>query len=367
MSFPLQTLINIVFFAASLQGVVLTILLFSIKSNIISNRLLGILTFLWAIILTLFASQSYGINIKFPHLLNTLNNLLFAWFPLLFLSVKYLITRYNRFKLMDLLHFLPMIISVILFTKFYLLSGEEKIELTRNPDNYYILVSFIFEEMLSIQGVVYSILTLILLHNYRLLIVEFHANVDKAILVGIRIGVILSLIAWILGILGTLFDRAEIDTGFDFFQFVYLFFVAIIYIISILALRSGEVYKLHSKESAELISIGLIDKKNDTNIVREIKTNIDANLALKEQELKDELNKRLLNYMETEKPYLNPDLNLQSLSDDLNVSRHQLSATINNKQLMNFFEFVNLYRVTTNWHMRPVSIPRQHFTEYSNR
>lgn len=94
-----QTIINIVFFAAAIQGIILTVLLFFMKTNVISNRLLGILTFMWAIILTLFALQSYDIFIHYPHLLNTLNHLLFAWFPLMFLSVKYLVSNYKKFRL----------------------------------------------------------------------------------------------------------------------------------------------------------------------------------------------------------------------------------------------------------------------------
>ena len=49
--------------------------------------------------------------------------------------------------------------------------------------------------------------------------------------------------------------------------------------------------------------------------------------------------------MEVSRPYLDPDLSLQSLAEALFVSRHQLSAIINSRQKMNFFEFVNSYRV----------------------
>ena len=49
--------------------------------------------------------------------------------------------------------------------------------------------------------------------------------------------------------------------------------------------------------------------------------------------------------METEKPYLNPELSLQEMAEKSGVSRHILSAVINQQQKMNFYEFVNNYRV----------------------
>ncbi len=49
--------------------------------------------------------------------------------------------------------------------------------------------------------------------------------------------------------------------------------------------------------------------------------------------------------MEEEKPYLITDLSLQDLADRLNISRHQLSGLINQRHNINFYEFVNNYRV----------------------
>jgi AraC-like DNA-binding protein len=52
-----------------------------------------------------------------------------------------------------------------------------------------------------------------------------------------------------------------------------------------------------------------------------------------------------MKYMAESKPFLDPDLSLQKLSDGLDVSRHQLSSAINTHQRMNFYEFINSYRV----------------------
>jgi hypothetical protein len=182
-------IINTIFYLGAIQGFILTLLLFRIRSNSISNRLLGILTSLWAIILLIFALQSRGIHQAYPHLLNTFSQLLFAWFPLLFLSVKYLITSHSRFDRKDFLHFIPMVVSILLFADFYLKSGAEKLFLVNNPEGFYYIANTINEEMLSIQGVVYSIITLIVIRNYQERVVDFYANTGQTLLKGMKVGV----------------------------------------------------------------------------------------------------------------------------------------------------------------------------------
>lgn len=54
---------------------------------------------------------------------------------------------------------------------------------------------------------------------------------------------------------------------------------------------------------------------------------------------------KLLNYMTDKKPYLDSELTLTSLAKDLNISRSQLSLSINERIGDNFYDFINKYRV----------------------
>jgi AraC-like DNA-binding protein len=121
----------------------------------------------------------------------------------------------------------------------------------------------------------------------------------------------------------------------------------IIYVISFIALRSGEIYKLGTDHLSGLISFEFHGKDRPEKPVQTPDRNKKEvkNLSMQEEEFENELNDRLIRFMDDSKPYLNPELSLQSLAEALSVSRHQLSATINMNQKMNFFEFVNLYRV----------------------
>lgn len=69
-----------------------------------------------------------------------------------------------------------------------------------------------------------------------------------------------------------------------------------------------------------------------------------ANMLLKETEAVKYIS-QLKQYMELKKPYLNADLTLPQLANDLQIPSHHLSRVINEKLNMNFFDFINQYRV----------------------
>lgn len=59
----------------------------------------------------------------------------------------------------------------------------------------------------------------------------------------------------------------------------------------------------------------------------------------------DELKQRVEHYMQTEKPFLNPDFSLQDFSDGLGLPSKELSRVLNQGFGINFFAFVNQHRV----------------------
>jgi AraC-like DNA-binding protein len=55
--------------------------------------------------------------------------------------------------------------------------------------------------------------------------------------------------------------------------------------------------------------------------------------------------KKLLTYMETNKPFLDGDLTINDLSVKTGIARHHITQVLNEKYKRNFFTFVNEYRV----------------------
>jgi len=62
-------------------------------------------------------------------------------------------------------------------------------------------------------------------------------------------------------------------------------------------------------------------------------------------QLSQELKNQLIMYFEESRPFLNSELRLNDLAEELNLSRHHTSQIINEHFDTNFFDFVNNYRI----------------------
>jgi AraC-like DNA-binding protein len=96
-------------------------------------------------------------------------------------------------------------------------------------------------------------------------------------------------------------------------------------------------YGLKQKE------IFIQDPDHETEYVTEPKTKY-AGVILKKDDYEHYVSK-LKNFMITEKPYLEADLSLPELANKLEIPSHHLSRVINEQFGVNFFDFVNQYRV----------------------
>jgi AraC-like DNA-binding protein len=61
--------------------------------------------------------------------------------------------------------------------------------------------------------------------------------------------------------------------------------------------------------------------------------------------------RRLLTVMESQKPYLNPDLSMTDLARSISVSAKHLSYLINGVLHVNFYDFINRYRIEESKHL----------------
>lgn len=62
-------------------------------------------------------------------------------------------------------------------------------------------------------------------------------------------------------------------------------------------------------------------------------------------EFSQELKSRLVQIMQQEKPYLDPDIRLDTIADLLDISRHHASQIINQHFSLHFYDFINKYRI----------------------
>jgi AraC-like DNA-binding protein len=344
----MENVAEIVLFLGGIQGVLLSVFLFTLKANRLSNRLMGLLTFLWGIFLFAYGLQFEGLYVKYPHLLKVFYQFLFIFSPLLYLHAKYLLADYDKFQKKDLLHFIPFVLSVLLYSSFFIHSADVKLIMIRDKSEYYRILQVIGDEFIAIQGIVYPIVILSMVGKYKRRIKEYESTVSKTLIHALYIGTSLNLLAWSIGFIGIQFKYLPYDINVDFFTMTYLVMVVVIYLISYFAIKSPEIFKLEEK------NIRVVYMRNPINILknagtgqavkRYLKMDNEADNDILNPEL-EEVDEKLIDYMEKDKPFLDPDLTLPELAKSLEVSRNQLSNIINKKHGVNFYQFVNQYRV----------------------
>jgi AraC-like DNA-binding protein len=345
----MQTIAQILIYAGAIQGLLLSLGLFSMRTNITSNRILGMLTASWGVVLLIFALQETGLYQNYPHLLWVFDQLIFLFFPLLYLHTKYLISGQEKFQLNDLWHFLPLFLSMIAHLKFFLLSGDIKLVLLENPTGYLHYLQVFSDEVVVFQGFIYTFLSLKLIKSHKIDIKNFESTIVKRRINLLEIAVKINLLAWIIGAVGLHLDYLGMDLGFDYFALSYLAFVGVIYFISYASFKNLEIFKV------DMTSGGLMGKSRINVLFNQnLSGKIDTSQSIKTEAISTnsldnprllQLNEHLLNYMVDERPFLNSDLNLVDLAESLGVSRNDLSSVINSFHGKNFYEFINYYRV----------------------
>lgn len=93
----------------------------------------------------------------------------------------------------------------------------------------------------------------------------------------------------------------------------------------------------------EFYKIEFKDVKN--SLSEEIDERFVNNIIKTESDDLEILYKRIINYLETEKPYQNPDFNLRILSKDLKTNASYTSKALNKYGNKNFNKLVNEYRI----------------------
>jgi YesN/AraC family two-component response regulator len=112
------------------------------------------------------------------------------------------------------------------------------------------------------------------------------------------------------------------------FAFCFVFFIVVVYAAALLKPALFHRFPNQMKvESARQIA----QKKYESSNLRDSQ--------------KEQMVSKLLSYVTTEKPYLEPELTLGQLAEQVDIPAHYLSQVINEKIQQSFGDFINSYRV----------------------
>jgi len=319
-------LFDILLMVGIVQGVLLSVILFTHKSNQPANRLLGgAMFFLSLEIFYLFINKNNMVE-SFVNFIPLLFPLPFIYSPLLFLYVKEL-TVEEGIQKQDTLHSIPFLISILLTLGFYFINNLEWEYYLQQVNNDELLFTNILNNIKPIYAVFYVFYMLVYIKRYNSRLVNSFSNLDKINLDWLRnfsiAMIVITVIVVVQNVSEFIYDEKSVLE-------IYLFgaLVVLIYLIGYFGLKQPEIFSQTIEENILKVR----------NIVKYQKSGLDDKTA-------EEYLKTLLNYMETEKPHLNGDLTLHELAGKCNVSVHHLSEIINSKLNQSYYDFVNKYRV----------------------
>jgi len=235
-----------------------------------------------------------------------------------FLYIRTLTSPERRFEKVDLLHFLPFVLCVIYLLPYYFQSSAAKLQVLSAE---YFQDSFgawyYFRSALFItQFLVYLVLITLTLVNYSRSVKQRHN--DRAVLFEVRFFVIASLVLWLGAIV-----RYALDTSGATNLLVPLGASLLVYVMGYLKMRRSGVTGSEKED--------LSARKSERSM-------------LSPERSERYLNK-LLQLMETEQPFTDGDLSIQTLAQKLAIPAPHLSQTINDRLGKTFPDFINSYRI----------------------
>jgi len=315
------------------EGLFLAALLFTKKRRTFSDSILASFFLLFALNIFLSFIEAYNRRNGFPYpmFIFTAAPLLLLHGPFLWLYIKSLTDQYFRFKpiyLINITPFLAMLTQHAL--SIYILPTPQKIDYIQT-EAFKLSYNYpFFLWLIALSPIFYFSLGLRLINKYKQKIEGYFSQTTGIDLKWLN----LIMGSWLIVsvIINSFFiiDLFVPVAPFGMMQF-FSFLLAAVYIIFI------GFYGL---------------KQENIFLTNTINLNLEATIThpadsyskpLKDDE--KEFIQALLKHMSNQKPYLQPDITLKMLSDELKVTSEYLSEIINSDLNKNFFDFINHYRI----------------------
>ena len=301
-----------------------SVFLLSVKTEKkLSNQLLAAFLIVTALDISAFFYHQF---IQLPLTLEMLRNRVSAFKnPFLFLYILSVIYSNFKLKWKHLVHFLPWVITIlVLMPNFFLVDETSKLEFLNKADSQ---IEFQFLDYLgSFLSLAYLIAEVYYITRYRKLLLEnFTAKSAFKNYIWLKQLAILLLIGQFLTWIKS-YSRIHLDIEItnSLRTILLLFGVGLICWLFLKAVNSPKLFK---------------------GIEVDLKTSKEIKGKNKKEEAVNHQLEYLKNYMVTEKPYLNPSLNIRKLAEEIQINFRDLSVLINQNLKQHFFDFVNEYRI----------------------
>ncbi|HAF29621.1 MAG TPA: AraC family transcriptional regulator [Bacteroidales bacterium] len=321
-----------IFLIAAFNAFFFTILLVQKKPKSKHDNILT----LWLIYLGLFIGTysfySHNLFTHFHLLSVSFISLFYLHGAFLYLYVSSLVSFKKNFNRKNLLHLVPFgLFNVYIITISFFPDIAKDISLEHvHSDSSNPPLFLLFLIITALSGPIYFALTIRLFKKLDINIFNNFSYYENINLVWLRKLVYIFGIVWTVLIIIT-----TIHHVFNLFSPVFctdgLFLTLSVFVILIgyFGFKQKVLFSSDSQEEQ------IITKENKVKY---------ASSRLTEEDSIKYIN-NLMELMQTDKPFLRPNLTILELASDLNITTHSLSQIINENYKLNFFDFINKYRV----------------------
>ena len=255
----------------------------------------------------------------------------YTYGPLLFLYAKWMTTEKPHFDLRYLWHFAPFFIFLIASLVFI----DERV--MHGTDGFLVIdrfVSFriVYGITFFISITAYSIATFVVIHRHQLRLKELVSYSSGKITLHWLLGLSITFYAGY--VIMFIFGGVDILTGFmpfDPYEISFISLTILTFLFGVFGFNQPSIFE-------EVVRVETIPEEMEPDPVKYQRS------GLKKKDTANYVNK-IGKYMHIEKPYLNRELTIYDLSDQLKIPRHILSEIINEHMGQNFYHLVNEYRV----------------------
>jgi AraC-like DNA-binding protein len=334
---------TIIFLLFSFLGFTTSILLnFQSKQNRIGRFCISLLLVLFSLTLVDYVLYWTRYQIYFPHFagISTFFFLLFG--PILFLYVESVQERI--FNIKNLLHFIPFGIAVVLFIPYLLRSQAEKKHTILNGANE----SFypVFFQVVTWFSIAHILYYSIVIFNKRKIFIEF--ELIKKWVVSLALG---------LGGIGLSFLTYKILVVFGILTLEWDYMIAFSMVIFISFITGAAFLKPYVFEDhlPQVLNVKTEQKSSAHENPLATANNVDHFTKYKNSPLDKKTGKELaqkLNLLMVENSlWRKNNLRLNDLAAMMQLPKEYISQIINEQFSMNFFEFINRYRIEDAIHL----------------
>ena len=250
--------------------------------------------------------------------------------PILWLYVKSITDQHFRFKPKYLFTLIPFLLVLGLFTARNYFQPQQAIAAAPNAEPAFNPMFFFFVTgLIALSNLGYVLWGLLLIRRYKRALKTFFSSTEKINLQWLEFIHIAALITYtsisglyiINGVFGFMSYQVLQQAGYGIAAMLVL-------VIGFFGIRKGSIFTSSN-----------IDFDMEKAIEEE--EEVPSKLTSEEEIFVH----RLLEFMKTDKPHLDPEINLVLLSRKLKVSPEYLSDIINSRLNKNFYDFINHYRI----------------------